>query len=247
MQVLGIDIGGSGIKGAIVDTDLGELVSERHRIETPQPATPEAVAQTVKELVEHFNWRGSIGFGFPAAIVNGECKTASNIDKSFIGVDLAKLFTQTTGCPCYVINDADAAGMAEIAFGLGKDQKGLIAFVTLGTGIGTALFIDGQLVPNCELGHIRIEEGGIGEHYAADSVRKREDLSWSKWGNRLNSYLNQLYFLCYPAQMILGGGASKKLEKFEEYLDLPCHVHAAQLLNEAGIIGAAAYARKQSA
>ena len=213
MQILGVDIGGSGIKGAIVDTQTGELLTERHRIATPQPATPEAVADTLKTLVEHFAWQGPIGCGFPATVVHGIAKTASNIDKSWININAAELFSTKTNCPCFVVNDADAAGMAEFSFGAGKDKKGVVILITIGTGLGTAVFTNGQLLPNTELGHIMLE-GMVAEHYTADSTRKNEDLSWSKWGKRFNQYLQPLEFLLSPDCFILGGGASKKMDKF---------------------------------
>lgn len=243
MKVLGIDVGGSGIKGAIVDIKKGELITERHRIPTPQPATPKAVSRTVRKLTEHFEWKGPIGSGFPAAIQNGVSKTASNIDKSWIGVNVEKLFADATNCPVKVVNDADAAGLAEVTFGGGKDQDGLIVLLTLGTGIGSALIIDGKLVPNTEFGHLKFK-GGIAEHYAADSVRKRKDLSWKEWGKRLNEYLHHVNRICYPDLIILGGGASKKFEKFEDEIDAPVKIRPAELLNQAGIVGAALAGKK---
>lgn len=244
MQILGVDIGGSGIKGAIVDTQTGELLTERHRIATPQPATPEAVADTLKTLVEHFAWQGPIGCGFPATVVHGIAKTASNIDKSWININAAELFSTKTNCPCFVVNDADAAGMAEFSFGAGKDKKGVVILITIGTGLGTAVFTNGQLLPNTELGHIMLE-GMVAEHYTADSTRKNEDLSWSKWGKRFNQYLQRLEFLLSPDCFILGGGASKKMDKFIEQLETSADVIPAQSLNQAGIIGAALYAKTQ--
>lgn len=244
MQILGVDIGGSGIKGAIVDTQTGELLTERHRIATPQPATPEAVADTLKALVDYFDWQGPIGCGFPATVVHGIAKTASNIDKSWINTNAAELFSTKTKCPCFVVNDADAAGMAEFSFGAGKDKKGVVVLITIGTGLGTAVFTNGQLLPNTELGHIMLE-GMVAEHYTADSTRKNEDLSWSKWGKRFNQYLQRLEFLLSPDCFILGGGASKKMDKFIEQLETSADVIPAQSLNQAGIIGAALYAKTQ--
>ena len=171
MQMLGVDIGGSGIKGCLVDTETGELIGERHRIATPQPATPAAIAHTLKALVEHFDWKGPVGCGFPATIHNGIAKSAANIDKSWIETDAEHLFADVTGKPCYVLNDADAAGLAEMRFGAGKDRKGVIILITVGTGIGTAVFVNGHLLPNTELGHLMLE-GMIAEHYCSDAVRK---------------------------------------------------------------------------
>lgn len=237
-MVLGIDIGGSGIKGALVNPQTGELTSERHRLETPQPATPQAVAQTVRQLVSQFEWKGPIGFGFPAAIQHGVARTAANIDKLWIGTDVRYLFHEATGCSVKVINDADAAGLAEAAFGAGQGRKGLIMVLTIGTGIGSALIHDGKLLPNTELGHLRFK-GGIAEHYASDAVRRKEDLAWDQWGERLNAYLHHVASLFYPDLIVLGGGVSKKFHKYQDQLDLTIPVVPATLLNQAGIVGAA--------
>lgn len=244
MQILGVDIGGSGIKGAIVDTLTGELISERHRIETPQPATPEAVAAVLAQLVAHFNWNGPIGCGFPAAIQHGIVRTASNIDQSFIGTDIDQLFSDTTTCPCFNLNDADAAGLAEMRFGEGGDQQtGVVLLVTIGTGLGTVLFTDGKLIPNTELGHIYLENGKEAERYASDGVRKAEDLGWKRWANRFNTYLKTMEMLFWPDLIILGGGASKKFDKFKDQLTVEAPVKPAAFLNQAGIVGAALYAK----
>lgn len=242
MNALGIDVGGSGIKGAIVDLEKGTLITERHRIDTPQPATPKAVSATVGKLVEHFSWEGPIGVGFPAAILNGVAQTASNIDKKWIGTSIEESFKKTTGCPVKAVNDADAAGLAEAVFGAGKGKEGLVLLLTIGTGIGSAFINNGVLVPNSELGHLKFK-GDIAERYAADSARKREDLGWKEWGNRFNEYLHHVHRLFYPNLIILGGGASKKFEKYKEKLDVPVEVIPAQLLNQAGIVGAALAAR----
>ncbi|MFW5443160.1 MAG: polyphosphate--glucose phosphotransferase, partial [Methylococcaceae bacterium] len=206
MQILGVDIGGSGIKGAIVDTETGELVTERHRIETPKPATPEAVAQTLVQLVKHFNWSGPVGCGFPASIQHGVARTAANLSDSFIGTDINKLFSEATNCPCYNLNDADAAGIAEMHFGVGTGQSGVVLLITIGTGLGTAFFSDGVLLPNTELGHLYMANGIKGEHYASDAVRKAEDLGWKNWGRRFNEYLTMMEALFWPDLIILGGG-----------------------------------------
>ena len=174
MQILGVDIGGSGIKGAIVDTVKGELVTERYRIETPQPATPEAIAAALAQLVIHFNWHGPVGCGFPAVIQHGIARTAANISPSFIGIHVDKLFSEATKCPCYSLNDADAAGMAEMHFGEGAGQSGVVLLITIGTGLGTVFFTDGKLLPNTELGHLYLKNGKKAEHYASDAVRKHE-------------------------------------------------------------------------
>ena len=245
MQILGVDIGGSGIKGAIVDTETGELVTERHRIETPQPATPEAVAAVLAKLVAHFNWDGPIGCGFPAAIQHGIARTAANIAPSFIGTHVDKLFSEITKCPCYNLNDADAAGMAEMHFGEGVGQSGVVLLITIGTGLGTVFFTDGKLLPNTELGHIYMQNGMEGEHYASDAVRKADDLGWKRWGTRFNQYLTMMEALFWPDLIILGGGASKKIEKFQNQLTVEAPVKPAAFLNQAGIVGAALYARSK--
>jgi polyphosphate glucokinase len=238
MKILGIDIGGSGIKGAPVDTDTGELLAERFRLPTPEPATPKKVAQTVTELVQHFDWTDAVGYGFPAAIQHGIVRTASNIDKSWIGTNVVELFSKATNCLTGVINDADAAGLAEMKFGAGKDQPGVILMITVGTGLGTAIFSDGKLLPNTEFGHV-ILRNKIAEHYASDASRKDKELSWKKWGKRFDKYLNRLEDLLWPDMIIIGGGASKKFDRFSEYFTVKAHVMPARLLNDAGIIGAA--------
>ena len=242
MEILGIDIGGSGIKGAIVDTATGELKSERIRLVTPQPATPEAVAQTLKELVDQIGYKGPIGCGFPARVINGEVLTAANIDKSWINVKVEDLFSKVTGQKVFVANDADVAGLAELTFGAVKDYKGPVLFLTIGTGIGSALFINGQMYPNTEFGHIKFK-GDIAEHYCSDAVRVREELGYKEWGERLNKFLEYIAFLTQPDFIVLGGGVSKKFEKYESKLTLSTKVVPATTLNLAGIIGAAMYAK----
>lgn len=238
MEILGIDIGGSGIKGAPVDPDTGECLAPRYRIATPQPATPKAVAGVVARIARHFHWEGLIGCGFPAAVPGGIVQTASNIAPGWIGIDAAALFSRTTGCKTRVVNDADAAGLAEMRFGAGRNQIGVVILITIGTGLGTAVFTDGRLVPNTEFGHL-ILKGRIAERYASDAVRKRKNLSWKQWGKRLNRYLLRIEELLWPDLMILGGGASKKSKKFFSYLTVQVPVVPAQLLNHAGMIGAA--------
>lgn len=236
---LGIDFGGSGIKGGLVDTDKGALIGERHRIETPQPATPQRVAEVINQIVTHFEYQGDIGVAFPAAVQAGVVKTASNIDKSWIGSNAEEIFTQVTGHPTKVLNDADAAGIAEMRFGHGKGIKGVAMIITIGSGIGTALFTNGMLMPNTELGHIHYKDK-VAEKWASDAVRKKEDLSWKKWGKRFGEYLHYMEKLFYPEIIILGGGASKKFEKYGEYLDdVETKVVPAYLQNQAGIIGSA--------
>jgi len=238
MEILGIDIGGSGIKGAIVDTTKGVLLTERYRLPTPQPATPEAVIDTVDEVIAFFNWKAPVGCGFPAAIVDEVVMTASNIDNGWLGKHASEEITKNTGCPAHLINDVDAAGLAEVAYGAGKGVAGTVIMVAAGTGIGTALFRDGRLFPNTELGHLILKEGAA-EDYAANSVRKNEELSWEEWGGRFNEYLNHLDFLLWPDLFIMGGGVSKNHEEYFKYFKLRPKIVPAEMLNEAGIIGAA--------
>lgn len=237
-KILGIDIGGSGIKGAPVNTKKGKFMTKRHRIETPDPATPMAVAEVIKAIAKHFKWEGPIGCGFPAVVLNGVVKTASNIDKSWIETDAQELFTKTTGLPVWVINDADAAGLAAVRFGAGRDVKGSVLMLTVGTGIGSAFFTRGKLLPNTELGHL-ILNGQNAEKYTSDATRKNENLSWEEWGKRFNEYLMEMERLFWPELIIIGGGMSKKMEKFRDQLTLKTKVIPATLLNDAGIIGAA--------
>jgi len=236
--VLGIDVGGTGIKGAPVDTRTGRLLADRHRILTPQPATPDAVAAVVGELAKFFDWTGPSGATFPAVIKNGVACTAANVDQSWIGTDASALFAQAIGGPVTVVNDADAAGIAEMQFGAARGHAGVVIMVTLGTGIGSAVFHDGVLLPNTELGHIQMR-GVDAEDIAAESVREGEALSWKKWSKRLDEYLRILEGLFSPDLFVIGGGVSKKSGKFIPRLELHTEVVPAQLLNEAGIVGAA--------
>lgn len=238
MEILGIDIGGSGIKGAPVETNTGEFSADRRRIETPEGAKPDDVAKVVKRLVKYFAWQGPIGCCFPASIQHGVARTAANVDKSWIGTNIEALFAEATGCPVRVLNDADAAGLAEMRFGAGKGVGGLVLIVTIGTGLGTALFTDGVLVPNTELGHIEMN-GQDAEWQASDAARKRENLSWEAWAGRFDQYLQTMKALFWPDLIILGGGASKKMDKFMHYLTVDTPIVPAATLNDAGIIGAA--------
>ena len=238
MDVFGLDIGGSGTKGAPVNTASGELLAERVRIETPRPATPEAIVETAVEVVRRSGWDGPTGCGFPAVIKDGVVQTAANIDKAAIGFDLQGRLEQELGNPVRVVNDADAACLAEMRWGAGRGVEGVVLVLTLGTGIGTALFVGGQLVPNMELGHIEIE-GHDAEKRAADSARKREDLSWKQYSARLNKYLTTIERLLWPDLIIIGGGISKKSEKFLPRLETRTEVVPAEMLNTAGIVGAA--------
>ena len=243
MQILGIDIGGTGIKGAPVETDTGVLLVERYRIPTPEGAKPAPVAEVVAEVAKYFDWHAPIGCGFPAVIRAGVAESAANINSKWIGTDVARLFSEATQCPVYVLNDADAAGLAEVTFGAGKDIPGVVLMITIGTGLGSALFIDGRLVPNTELGHIEIDCDDA-ELIASDAVRKQEDLSWKKWAKRLDRYLNTLESLFSPDVFILGGGAIKKQEQFMPLLTVRAKIVPAQLGNDAGIVGAALAAER---
>ncbi|MEZ4522785.1 MAG: ROK family protein [Thermomicrobiales bacterium] len=236
--ILGIDIGGSGIKGALVDVDAGELIEKRYRIPTPQPSKPKKVAKVVKKIVDHFEWDGPVGATFPAILRDGVVHSAANVDKKWIGTDGRTLFEERTGLPFELINDADAAGIAEMTYGAGQGKTGTVLMLTLGTGIGSALFHDSILVPNTELGHL-IFKGSDAEHYAAESVRDEQDLSWKKWGKRVGKYLDHVEFLFSPDLIIIGGGVSKKHEKYFRYFNTDAQVVPAEMLNEAGIIGGA--------
>ncbi len=238
MEILGIDVGGSGIKGAIVDTDTGDIVSEKYRIRTPRPAKPEAVAAGIKKIVDHFNWKGKAGCGFPTPLAHGKCMSGGNLHPDWKGVQVDELFEKATGLEFTVINDADAAAEAEMHYGAGKGKMGLVAVITLGTGIGSGLFFNGVLIPNTELGHVSYK-GDAFEKYAADSIRKKEDLSYSKWGKRLNKYFQHVELILSPDLFIVGGGASKKLHKYIDKIDIRTPMIAAENQNEAGIIGAA--------
>ena len=239
MAVLGIDIGGTGIKGALVDGEGGTLLGERFRLETPLPATPEAVAEGVAGIVDHFGWKGPVGAGVPAVVRRGQVCTAANIDDSWIGRNAVALFQEATGCGFTVLNDADAAGMAEMRFGAGRGRSGVVLVLTIGTGIGSALFTDGRLVPNTEFGHVEMD-GKAAERRASARVRTRRDLTWKKWSALLDDYLGRVAFYLWPELIIIGGGVSKRHEKFLPHLTVDCEVVPARLRNEAGIIGAAA-------
>lgn len=245
MEILGVDIGGSGIKGAIVETDSGTLLTERIRIKTPQPATPEAIADTLKELVDTIKWDGPVSCGFPARVIRGTVLTAANIDKTWINTPVEKLFSETLGQPVFVANDADVAGIAEMHFGAGKDylDKQVIV-LTIGTGIGSAIFLNGKLYTNSELGHV-IFHGASAEKYCSDAARERDGLKWKEFGDRFNEYLKHLEFVMHPDVFILGGGASKKFEKYADRLNLSTEVIPAKTLNLAGIIGAALYGEQR--
>lgn len=240
--LLGIDIGGSGIKGCPVDLSTGEFTAERLRIPTPQPATPMAVVETIAEIIKHFKWKGPVGCGFPGVIYRNTVFTSANLDKSFIGFDLGDGISKITGAGARVINDADAAGLAEMRFGAGHDFNGLAMLITVGTGLGTALLHDGELIPNNEMGHLLMKHKGElvdAETLAADSSRRAQDMSWETWAKHFSKYLNYVHSLVRPEMFIIGGGIAKKSDKFLSLIKCDCEVRVATLENSAGIIGAA--------
>ncbi|PQJ81991.1 polyphosphate--glucose phosphotransferase [Polaribacter glomeratus] len=245
MKVLGIDIGGTGIKAAVVDTKTGELLSERHRIDTPKPATPEAVAKVVKEMVAHFKWTKVVGCSFPTTIVDGKCIHTGNLSEKWLNVKVDKLFKKECKIPFYVSNDADLAGVAEVNLGAGKGEKGVVIVITIGTGIGSGLFYNGKLIPNLEIGKMLHSDGKIIEYFTADSVRKKEGLTLKNWALRFDVLLNYARVVFSPSLIILGGGISKRYDGFKEYLTSDVKVKVAKFKNNAGIIGAAMYASKK--
>ncbi len=246
-NILGVDIGASGIKGAVVDVETGQLLDDRIRLETPEPSTPEAVAGTFAELVRQHNWKGLVGCGFPSIIKGGVAYSAANISEKWIGTNVVETLSLACGCPVEVLNDADAAGLAEMQFGLGKGEMGTVLLITIGSGLGSALFIDGKLVPNSELGHVFLrDKKKVAEYYASANARKREDLSWEEWGMRFNEYLQNIERVLNPDLILLGGGTSKRFDKFDTYITIQAPVRPAQLLNAAGTVGAAVYAYQQA-
>ena len=235
----GIDFGGSGIKGAPVDLDTGDFAAERVRLPTPDPSTPKAVAGVLADLLAQFpDSGGPVGVTVPGVVRHGLVHSAANIDKSWLGTDADALFTKATGRDVHVVNDADAAGLAEVRYGAAKGRRGLVIVTTLGTGIGSALVYDGVLVPNSELGHLEIDGKGA-EKRAANSAREAEDLSWERWAKRLRKYYRTLEDLFSPDLFVVGGGVSKKADEFLPLLDLETEIVPATLLNRAGIVGAA--------
>lgn len=244
---LGIDIGGSGIKGAPVNLQTGELEAERLRVDTPQPSTPDAVAEIVAKIVDHFSEHTSgrpVGVTIPAVVKSGVVRTAANIDQSWIGANGAALLSDKVRRPVHLMNDADAAGVAESRYGAARATKGLVFMATLGTGIGSALLYDGTLIPNAELGHLEID-GHDAEKRAASSIKEQEGLSWETWAERLQVYFSRVEDLLWPDLIVVGGGVSKKADKFLPLLHLRAPIVAAQLMNSAGIVGAARLAHER--
>ena len=246
MQIFGVDIGGSGIKGAPVDLDRGDLADERHKVLTPQPSTPDAVALGVREVVGHFGWTGPVGITFPGVVTAGATiRSAANVDKGWIGVDARALLSERLGgLPVTIVNDADAAGVAETRFGAGRDRQGTVVLLTFGTGIGSAVSVDGVLVPNTELGHLELD-GHEAEKHASTKAKDDHDLSWEHWARRVQKYLAHVEMLLSPELFIIGGGVSRKSHKFLHLIEgIEAEIVPAQLQNNAGIVGAAMRATK---
>jgi len=241
-KYLGLDVGGTGIKGALVDVKSGEVISDRFKIKTPESKKPDDMMEVVKAIVSEFSWEGkAIGTGFPTIIKDGICLSASNIHDDWIGYPIKKKLEKYLNCPVSVVNDADAAGISEIKFGKGKNVPGTVILLTLGTGIGSAVFRDGILVPNTEFGHLKFKDS-IAEKHASNSARKKKDLSWEEYGKELNNFLEHVDFVFAPDLLILGGGISKKFELYSGQFNPDLNVVPADNLNNAGIIGAAVYA-----
>jgi polyphosphate glucokinase len=244
MEVLGIDIGGSAIKGAPVDTRTGRLLAERVRIATPKPLTPLMLSREVAGIVRHFRWRGPVGIGFPGVIRDGFTLTSANLHPRFVGCDARRLFAKAARCRVALVNDADAAGLAEMRFGAGRRCRGSVLLLTLGTGVGSALFHRGELFPNSELGHLPINRHSAVRSVSA-AARKRRGLSWAKWGRELGGYIATLEKLLWPDLIVIGGGVSAKSDKFFEHVKHRAPMVPATFHNQAGIVGAALWAAEQ--
>ncbi len=242
MEVLGIDVGGSGMKGALVNIETGKLVSERHRIPTPASRKPKDMANVIAQIVEHFDYKGKVGVGFPTVIKRGICKSPGNLHKSWQNTNVEELFGKKTGLDVTVVNDADIAGYASMNYGTGKDMEGLVVMITIGTGLGSGAFLDGKLIPNFELGQIPYKEYKKIELWAAGSAKDREGLSYKKWGKRFNKFLKLVELIVSPDTILIGGGASKDFDQFKDYITIETPVIPAGLQNHAGIVGAAAAA-----
>lgn len=245
MEILGIDIGGSSLKGAIVNMDTGELATPVHKILTPENREPEGIAAAVKEMLDHFSYTGIVGCGFPTIVKKGICQHEGNLSRKWLDVDVDGLFEKTTGQEFTVINDADAAGLAEIKYGAGRDAPGFAIMITVGTGLGSGAYLHGELIPNFELGQIPYKQYEKIEEWAASAVKTAEDLSYKDWAYRFNIFLNYVYRILNPDVIIVGGGISNDWDKFEEYLDVDTRLIPAQLRNESGILGAAIAAKSK--
>ena len=240
MQViLGIDVGGTGIKAALVDVESGRLQSDRRRVNTPRPATPDAMAAAVKQLLGEFDFNGTVGCCFPTIVVHGQARSVSNLDEAWRDVHIDETFARATGLPFFVINDADAAAVAEMQLGAGRGLDGLVLTITIGTGLGSGMYYNGQLIPNLELGHMAGKDGEPFEAYASKRAREAENLSWLEWGTRFNAFLKRVDRVCPSDHLIIGGGTSKKFDRFRDALTISTPIHVARFLNNAGIIGAA--------
>ncbi len=239
MEILGIDIGGSGIKGALVNAETGEMLTERYRIPTPSSRKPDDMAEVVRQIVEHFNYSGPVGCGFPSIVKEGVCLSAGNLHPSWVGVNIDELFTQATGREFTVLNDADAAGYASMNYGVGRGKSGLVIMITIGTGLGSGAFYNGVLLPNFELGQIPYKKYKKIEQWAAASAKEREDLTFERWGKRFNKFLKYVELIVAPDLIIVGGGTSKKWREFSHMINIETDVIKAELMNHAGIIGAA--------
>lgn len=244
MKLLGIDIGGSGMKGALVDSETGEMLTKRHRIPTPKGRKPKDMAKVIAQIVAHFEHEGPIGVGFPTVIKNGVCKSPGNLHKKWLNTNVEELFSTAIGQKVTVVNDADAAGFASMNYGIGKGKKGLVLMITIGTGLGSGAFLNGELIPNFELGQIPYKKYKKIELWAADSAKEREGLTYKKWGKRFNKFLELVELIVAPDFIILGGGASKDFDEFKECIKIKTPVEPAKLRNHAGIIGAAAAAKR---
>lgn len=245
MEILGIDIGGSGMKGAIVDVETGKMLTKRFRIPTPPSRKPQEMAEVISKIIAHFDYKGPVGCGFPTVIKNGICKSTGNLHKKWKDVAVDKLFSEVSGHSVTVVNDADAAGYAEMNYGSGIEKKGFVVMITIGTGLGSGAFFNGKLIPNFELGQIPYKKYQKIELWAAASAKEREALSYEKWGKRFNKFLKYVELIIAPDLMIIGGGTSKHFNEFKDAITVETPVIQAQLLNHAGIIGAATAAVKK--
>lgn len=239
MEILGIDIGGSSLKGAIVDVTTGELLTKTHKVTTPESREPAEMAAAVKEMLDHFEYKGLVGCGFPTIVKKGICKDEGNLSRKWLDVNVEELFEKTTGEDFTVINDADAAGLAEIKFGAGKDEDGFILMITVGTGLGSGAYLHGELIPNFELGQIPYKEFTKIEEWAASAVKTSENLSYKDWAYRFNIFLNYVHTILNPDLIIVGGGISNNWDDFSKYIDVDTRVIPAKLRNNSGILGAA--------
>ena len=239
MHALGIDIGGSGIKAAPIDVTTGKLLADRLKVDTPRPALPDQVADQVRDLTTAFNWSGPVGITFPGVVIDGVTRTAANLDPAWIGLNTAEFLAKAVGNPVRVLNDADAAGMAEMTFGAGVGEQGTVLMLTFGTGIGSALFIKGILVPNTEFGHIEVR-GQDAEKRASERAKELHDMSWAKWAGHVEEYLQHIEAVLWPGLFIVGGGVSRQSEKWVPRLTgIRARIVPAAMLNDAGIVGAA--------